>query len=109
MAKTFVPNGKTRIGDARCFGNGFEVFVKCDKTPLGAQPQQDAPRMPSPPEGAIHPGACRLGPRAAQQGVHGFIKQNGSVLQRSGCHGQKEKSLKTSGISPCMALASCSS
>ena len=46
----------------------------------------------------------------AGEGVHGFIQQNGGVLQGS-CHGapQNEKSLKTSGISPCMAWASCSS
>ena len=39
------------------------------------------------PKGGVHPGAGRLGARAAQQRVHGFIQQDGGVLQIRGHHG----------------------
>jgi hypothetical protein len=38
MAKTFMPNGKTRILDARCFLDGFGVLVEGQQTPLGREP-----------------------------------------------------------------------
>lgn len=87
MAKTFVPNGKTRIGDARCLVDGFRVLVERHKAPLRPQPQQNSPGVAATPKGGVHPCAGRLGARAAQQRVHGFIQQDGGVLQIRGHHG----------------------
>ena len=45
-----------------------------------------------------------------KQFVHSLIQEHGGVGQYAGGHGiQKEKSLNTSGISPCMASASWAS
>ena len=91
MAKTFVPNGKTRIGDARCLLDGFGVFVECDKIPLRPQPLQDQPGMPPSPEGGIHPGTGRLRARIAQQGIDCLMQQNRGVLKRWGHRGLRKK------------------
>ena len=91
MAKTFVPNGKTRIGDARCLLDGFGVFVECDKIPLWPQPLQDQPGMPPSPEGGIHPGTGRLRASIAQQGIDCLMQQNRGVLKRWGHRGLRKK------------------
>ena len=57
----------------------------------------------------IHIMAIRAG-SGLQQFIHRFVQKHGGVGQDGFGHGdQNEKSLNTSGISPCMACASCAS
>ena len=63
--------------------------------------------MATPTKGAIDisPQRTRL---RTQQGINGFVQQHSGVNQGQIAHvHQNEKSLNTSGMSPCMACASC--
>ena len=111
VAKAFMPDRKTRIGNARCFGNRLWVFVKGQQASLRWQSGENAPRVPATPKRGVDPGALRRRIGPAQQGVDRLCQQDRCMGCFWFCHKrlQKEKSWKTSGRVPCMAFASCAS
>jgi len=104
-----MPDRKTSIVDVRSLGQGLRVLVERLQPPPGGQAREDQTGVPATTECAIHVDPVSTGP-GPQQGIDGFLQQHGGVDPGQIGHvHQKEKSLKTSGISPCMAWASWAS
>ena len=86
VAKTLVADGKPRITQPACLGNGLGVFVKRNQAGLRPQPLQDAARVPAPAERGVHEGTCCC-VRTVEKGVNRLIQQNGGMEPRV-FHGQ---------------------
>jgi hypothetical protein len=108
MAKTFVPNGKTRIGDARRFGMASGSLSKAISRPWdpaatgSAASARRAQRWRRPkPAGASA--------RAAQQRIDCFVQQDGGVFQGVFHRALERKVLEDIGHLALHGLASCAS
>ena len=89
-------------------GHSLRVTVKSNQRGVGGQALQQQGGVAAATVGRIDK-AGQWTDTVTQQGIHGFVEQDRGVRGLHVSFHQNEKSLKTSGMSPCMAWASWAS
>ena len=108
LRERLLANGKTGVLQALRMGHGLRVPIERNQRGVGGQALQQQRGVAAAAVSRIDEAGQRAD-TVPQKGIYRFVKQHRGVRGLHVSFHQNEKSLKTSGISPCMAWASWAS